>query len=321
MTFRAGIALNSNSIWQADQERGQEGMRYEVKNVTPEMAKAYLASNFDHNRKLSRLHVNDLASAMRDGTYVSQNGQTIVVGADGTLYDGQHRMSAIVESGTTQQMLVCTLEESDDAIATFRSVDGGMKRMAATFIDRPYQLEKAAISRMSYGIEHGTAPLRSVLDGRATAREKVTSNQAVRFFYEHEEYMTDVATTTKRVQLKVGKGSPSMFATLVVLTRFVGRGELVDQFMADLKSDIPRSAAAVMLTNRMLRAYSGGKKPDNKWQLGILLDAYENYRAGTAKRLTRSTRMLDYYDRLMSEARGRGARIEMPERRLVMASA
>jgi len=287
-------------------------MRYQVETITPERAQELLGNNYDENRRVSDVHVNDLAKAMREGTFLPQNGQTIVVGEDGTLYDGQHRMWAIVESNTTQEMLVCVLGESDDAVAAFRTVDGGMKRTAATFIGGPYQLEKAAIAKIAYGIERGDAPLRTVLTGRSASKETITSVDATNYFFEHEAILSSVATRAKRLQARIGKGSPSMYGAMMVLTRFVGRGDRVDEFVSDLASDLPASAATSMLVNKMLRAYSGRKRPDNRWQLGNLLNAYENFRSGSQKRLSRAEQTLDMYDELLARARAEGRRVEVP---------
>lgn len=287
-------------------------MRYEVVNITPEMAQRYLDSNYEGNRRVSPTHVNDLARAMREGSFLPQNGQSVVVGSDGTLYDGQHRMMAIVESGTTQAMLVCVLEDGDDATLVFRSIDGGMKRMASTFIDRPYQIEKAALARIGYGIECGSAPIRTVLTGRSASKETITSHDAVAYFFDHEAIISSLAERSKMMQNRVGKGNPSVYGTLVMLTRFVGRGDLIDEFVADLTSALPKSVATAMVVNRMLKAYSGNSKPDKKWQLGNLLNAYENYMSGSAARLSKAEQTLDAYDRLLAKAREEGRRVEVP---------
>lgn len=73
--------------------------------VTPDIAKAWLDTCNKRNRKVSRQHVNKLASEMLAGRW-SMNGETIVFDEDMTLIDGQHRLNAVVQSGVSVEMLV-----------------------------------------------------------------------------------------------------------------------------------------------------------------------------------------------------------------------
>lgn len=79
--------------------------------VTPEKAANYLKINVE-NRKIRTFHVDVLADDMANGRYLP-NGATLSFGVaeiDGReteiLFDGQHRLTAIVQSGMPQWMLV-----------------------------------------------------------------------------------------------------------------------------------------------------------------------------------------------------------------------
>lgn len=75
-----------------------------IEKVTPEMARELLASN-THNRSLRPRHVANLVKDMKAGKWC-MNGDTICISVDGTLVDGQHRLSAVVASGVTATMMV-----------------------------------------------------------------------------------------------------------------------------------------------------------------------------------------------------------------------
>lgn len=78
---------------------------HEVVLVTPKIARELLGANINaRNRTLKKSHVNFLAKLMSDGCWV-YNGDSIKIGADGILYDGQHRLAAVVLSGKAQHML------------------------------------------------------------------------------------------------------------------------------------------------------------------------------------------------------------------------
>jgi hypothetical protein len=90
--------------------------------VTPEMAREWLSGN-THNRHLRPRRIGPLVADMTTGSYVL-NGETVKRSTDGTLLDGQHRLAAIAESGTAQELLVV---EGLDAPAQ-ETTDIGIKR-------------------------------------------------------------------------------------------------------------------------------------------------------------------------------------------------
>ncbi len=76
----------------------------EVAELSPTSAREILAGN-NHNRTIREDYVRKLARAMKRGEWIV-NGEPIQIAEDGTLLNGQHRLSAVVESGKTVPMLV-----------------------------------------------------------------------------------------------------------------------------------------------------------------------------------------------------------------------
>lgn len=96
----------------------------ETKSINPEYA-AFLLEGNSKNRPISKSNVEFLASQMKDGLF-KYNGDTIRVDRNGNLLDGQHRLSAIIASGTTQMMTVIGGLDPE----TFLTIDQGRKRTA-----------------------------------------------------------------------------------------------------------------------------------------------------------------------------------------------
>ena len=70
-----------------------------VEDLTPNKAEKYLKSN-TQNRKLNQRRVDVYKNDMINGRW-KQNGIPIIIGDDGILKDGQHRLSACIRSGIT----------------------------------------------------------------------------------------------------------------------------------------------------------------------------------------------------------------------------
>lgn len=79
-------------------------MKTEICNVSPAMAVEWLRLN-TVNRKLRRSHVESIISDLRSGGWKLTH-QGIAFSEDGGLLDGQHRLTAIAESGISARMMV-----------------------------------------------------------------------------------------------------------------------------------------------------------------------------------------------------------------------
>jgi len=105
----------------------------QVINISPALADSLLQRN-KLNRNLKKAQVATYAEQMRQGRFQSLNGQTISVAGNvvnGTLLDGQHRLTALIEAGVTLPFLVVS-GLSEDVIPT---IDIGAKRTAGDLFD------------------------------------------------------------------------------------------------------------------------------------------------------------------------------------------
>jgi hypothetical protein len=97
-------------------------VRVSIERIGPEEAREYLKSN-TKNRKLNDNHARRLREVMMAGDWWL-NGETIVFGADGTLLNGQHRLTAIVQAGVFVDVLVVRGVDEE----AFRTIDAGRTR-------------------------------------------------------------------------------------------------------------------------------------------------------------------------------------------------
>lgn len=99
-----------------------------LETVTPSTAQAMLETNTEHNRTVSRAHIDRLVNAMRAGLFIGDaTGETIKfaeINGRHTLIDGQHRLQAIVQSGVTMKLWVARGLDPD----AFKLIDQGKPR-------------------------------------------------------------------------------------------------------------------------------------------------------------------------------------------------
>jgi hypothetical protein len=99
-----------------------QGVVASIVHITPAVAESYLTHN-TKNRTLNKRHVSHLRDILEAGDMV-MNGEAIIFSVDGTLLNGQHRLTACVESGVGFDALVINGIDMD----AFKTIDGGRKR-------------------------------------------------------------------------------------------------------------------------------------------------------------------------------------------------
>lgn len=124
---------------------GACGLNTMQRTITPDAAAAMLANNA-RNRPISRSHVEKLAASMKRGEW-DLNGTTIKIAGTGRLLDGQHRLTACVESRCPFDTLVVyglpessfsTIDQTSKTrkVSDVLSIDTGanMKNVAAALM-------------------------------------------------------------------------------------------------------------------------------------------------------------------------------------------
>jgi hypothetical protein len=124
----------------------QTQIRTEVVTMTPDRASQLIGAN-DQNRPKRDHYVIKLANAMLRGEWQT-NGDTIRVSNTGRLLDGQHRLSAIIKSGVSLEVVLVT-GLSDSA---FTTIDRGIARTTGDMMgmagEKNYNILAAATALM-----------------------------------------------------------------------------------------------------------------------------------------------------------------------------
>lgn len=113
------------------QQLKMPGVTFEMlAEVSPEFAHELLETRFSRQRRIRQEHVRALAEEMKKGRW-RQTGDALKFDKDLQLIDGQHRLSAIVESGVSLKNVLIALVEDPKA---FYSIDQGKVRTLSDVI-------------------------------------------------------------------------------------------------------------------------------------------------------------------------------------------
>lgn len=103
--------------------------------VTPEMASNMIAKSVASGRKNYRkfdgLHARKMAQDMKEDRW-RNNGDPVRVASDGLIMDGQHRLSAIVQSGVSVRLIIYF--DFDQEVVDVRLIDTGKGRNLGTHL-------------------------------------------------------------------------------------------------------------------------------------------------------------------------------------------
>lgn len=175
-----------------------DNVKIELVDVTPGLAAKWLENN-KNNRNIRDQHVDTLARDMRVGNW-KFNGDAVRFDDAGNLIDGQHRLWAIMHSGTTQKMLVVR-GLSEEA---FDTIDSGALRTAGD-----------ALSRRGFHMGTNIAATVRILKWYEMGRDewnvvrRMSHSEIVHFALEHEGIQIAVDRIKYSPQLKkLSAGAP-----------------------------------------------------------------------------------------------------------------
>jgi hypothetical protein len=243
-----------------------------VYTITPEIAKAMLASN-TQNRKLQQNVIDNYARDMEGGRW-HLNGEAISFSTTGRLLNGQHRLNAIVQSGISVDIQIN--ENVDEA--AFKSIDTGRKRSAGDVLAMMGHHNNSQIASL-------TRVLINYRDGISFNRARTTSELVEACTQEPDiiPFVHRVRTLTNRQVRSIGFAGP-----LYLAKRFAGKHAEIEDFIVGLEKgtnmngDDPR----LVLRERLPRLV----RPDGNLVWNLTTAALNSYLAGrTLKRVYAKT--------------------------------
>ncbi|GAB3643952.1 hypothetical protein [Spirosoma arcticum] len=254
---------------------GSDGLNITVEDITPELAGEFLTRN-QKNRPLNQNHIAFLAAQMRAGAW-QFSGDPIRFSTSGRLLDGQHRLSAIIASGTTQKtMVIWDLPEE-----SFHVMDTGRMRMAADVLDIadvPNARKAASTVRMIIAYQRGHISATLKNQGRVS-HTAVTHGEILEFVKQTDvqPYLLRAMTWYKEWRVFTGSEYGFIYYTLCQIDC-----PAAEQFLTSLASgaNLPIDSPVFVLRKKLEQYKLNKVSCSPSERLALTFKAWNLYRKG-----------------------------------------
>lgn len=241
-----------------------------IELITPVIARKMLEGNVD-NRKLRKTRVAQYADAMKRGMWDIQN-DAITISKTGKLLNGQHRLTAIVESDEACQCLILRGVENE----TFTVIDSGLSR----------SVNDALVSAgMGLNATHATpiAKILIALDAGiniydTSACALVQRQDVLDYLTKNEEMVQAALIVARRAELAVG-GIRSAWGVFVVLAAQKHGMPKVEEFV-NLVSDgvgLKPGDSPLALRNWITRQRGSWSRSASRSNIAIYISAFNKW--------------------------------------------
>lgn len=185
-------------------------------DIDPAIAQVYLGKNIEHNRNPIDERVERMARDMRNGDWIP-TADPIKFNKDGRLIDGQHRLRAIMRSGTTQRVLVAR-DLAEDAVYV---IDTGATRSAAQALKIAQTNSKnnsvaVAAAQIVHGYEAGVF---KNTGSNQQSKDRMTNVELLRYMDVHGEEIYAGVRMAEWVRRSLPLPGSVVAAAYVILAR------------------------------------------------------------------------------------------------------
>jgi len=277
---------------------------HELVTMMPSDARRLLERNTDRNRNIKKSNLNAIVNDMVNGNFLSENGQTIVIGTDRKLYDGQHRLTAQVMANVPMKWLVVTVDDGETA---YKTIDSGSRRIVADYFSKSEKNATifASVASFAYLVEEGV-PLTSAVRG-VEGRSRPARHAVVAYGEKNSWEIEKATSRAIKMYMGLGKiGKQSVFGKFAWLISYIGEEDVLEVFIDDFCEMSPSSKTVVALKMTIMKNFARGesKRPDDKWMFGTLLDGYVHFKEmDDTTMLNRGWSRLEKYSKLLDAIR------------------
>lgn len=251
-------------------------MNTDIIDVSPSIASDLLKLN-TKNRRLSPSRVEFLSAQMKSGQFIF-NGDSIRISESGVLLDGQHRLAAIVKSGTTQKMMII----NGLADESFTTIDVGAARTSSDFLmlsGVKNSMALAAAGRLALSFEVTGSP------DISTKWKQLSKKEIHDYSVKNTNLQKAVNFVEARKDLK-RVAPPSI--TAFCLYHFMLKDERKAlEFASEFESGEVSYKNSPVTAVRNAIIFGGARKESRKYICGILFKSFKSFCEGVELKIIR----------------------------------
>ena len=249
----------------------------EVETISPNEARRLLDSTEGfQNRHVARVVVDRLTDQIRRGLFVI-NGETIIIGSDGKLMNGQHRLIAVSKADISIRTLVARGVDPD----TFVTIDTGKARNVA---DAMLIASNGELSSSTTMVRAMASAARHIVatdkDNRVNYTDLglVSNADCVELMLSDDDFIDDAVYIAQHRKWPV---PPSCLIYIRYMTRAGFSNEIDDGFLGPLQTGVNLHAGhpVLALRNRVLHP-DPKKRPAPRYLLPIAIRTWNAFAAG-----------------------------------------
>ena len=249
--------------------------------ITPKVAEAWLTRRHTKQRNIQKLWVKTLAHSMSSGNWDENICEPLKFNAKGELMDGQHRLSAIVESGASVYMWI----QRNLPDESFICMDNGKRREISNFIKCDNATTVSSFAKCAYLTE--ISPRESVevtfnlgYKGGKDFAGMVGREEVIQYVDSHLQEFEEIGRMTRKLRASLGSGSVAALGYFVWLIWYVGDKTKLLDFLDEFAMDVPTSKTVAACRHKIMKRNTPSMKSDPVWLLKIMLCAYDKYCKG-----------------------------------------
>ena len=189
--------------------------KFEVHDITPDMAKTILTYRNKNNRKYRYNQIGKLSEAIEKGEWKVTN-QGLAFDKEGNLIDGQHRLAAVLQTRKTVPMMVATNMDA----SIFDVVDTGSKRSTGDALDILGSEEGRVVSgAIKTLICYNKYPDKT---WSGTAIQQPSTSEIVKIYEERKDEIEALLSVIRKKHKNFKCFAPSLGLTFSILLLDVG---------------------------------------------------------------------------------------------------
>lgn len=246
-----------------------------LRTVTPSIAVEWLSNRWGEQRAVRESHVTRLVRDMESGRF--RVGPDAIVRINGRLANGQHRLSAIVESGIQQTMVV--MESSDESM--YQVIDCGLRRSARDSLSQhEFSAYLSPIARWVWAYEwftrrHGDPQRAKSLTMRANTP---THCEIIEYCIDHLAELQDAARVVNPLYEQTRLLTLSLGGAIYVIAVRAGHAPAAEEFLRGVYIDGGATAAGDF-RNRLI-GRRGRSKPDPLFTFALAVKSIRAFIGG-----------------------------------------